>query len=88
MNISQKIYRCNIFSVKSIDKAISMIYYYIATIYFERRGDIMSNTLDTELEKLTEMYKQLPEDARLLILSNANALLTSEQMRKQQERTA
>lgn len=47
----------------------------------------MSNTLDTELEKLTEMYRQLPEDARLLILSNANALLTSEQMRKQQERT-
>ena len=88
MNITQKIYRCNIFHVKSIDKAISMIYYYIATIYFKRKGDIMSNTLDTELEKLTEMYKQLPEDARLLILSNANTLLTSEQMRKQQERTA
>lgn len=45
----------------------------------------MAGKIDNELNELIEMYKQLPEDARIIIFSNANALLASEEMRKQQQ---
>lgn len=41
--------------------------------------------VDAGLERWIEMYKQLPEDARIIIFANANTLLVSEEMRKQQQ---
>lgn len=40
----------------------------------------------SDLGKLVEIYKKLPKEGRIIMLSSANALYASEQMRAQKEK--
>lgn len=44
----------------------------------------MAGEIDKELKKWIDLYMKLPDEGRIIIFSNASALLASEEMRKQQ----